>query len=90
MSNTAHDLTDDTVCLPNISRAAFCQNVLGLAKRYDLNYAPSEDELYHCCEAIVIAWFMEGDERYSPFRGTDMNLIRIYLNARGLVRFRGE
>ncbi len=76
---------DDIACLPNISRAHFCQHILLLCRRFEISYDPAEDELYHCCEAIAIALFMEGEgslHMHTP--------LRVFLQARGLVRFRGE
>jgi hypothetical protein len=75
---------DDVVCLPNTSRAAFCQLILRLAARFELDYSPADDELFHCCEAIAIGLFMDGEH---PDRHM---ALRTFLNARGVVRFRGE
>lgn len=84
MNNTALVADDDTVCLPNLHRAVFVEQVLQLCKRYGINYEPAEDEFYHCCEAIAIALFMDGE---SPMA---YGALRTFLNARGVVRFRGE
>jgi hypothetical protein len=84
MSNPAPTIEDDTVRLPNLSRARFLEKVLHLCQRYELSYNPSDDSLYHCCEALAICLFMDGEhpERHGA--------LRLFLNARGIVRFKGE
>lgn len=84
MNNAALNTDDDTVCLPNLTRAAFCEQVLRLAKRFELDYSPSDDRLYHCCEAIAIGLFMDGENPGAYC------VLRTFLAARGVVRFRGE
>jgi hypothetical protein len=75
---------DDTVRLPNLTRAAFCQRVLALCERFELPYSAEEDSLYHLCEAIAIQLFVEGD------RLDAYCVLRTFIQARGIVRFSGE
>lgn len=84
MNNTAPVEHDDTVCLPNISRAQFCQRVMAICERFEISYDASEDSLYHCVEACAIALFME-EAPHAPY-----SVLRTFLQARGVVRFRGE